>query len=286
LSVLAPTLIAVILFSATLRAATPLSAEEIMRRSVAVNERDFQAEPSFSHQDHEIETKDGATTDRTYESVMMEGTPYARLIAENGRPLSPQRQREEQQKEVRERERRRSESFGDRERRIQKYREDREHDHLLMAQMAVAFTFHLAGEEIVAGHPAYVLIATPKPGYRPVNRQAKVLIGMQGKLWIDKEQFHWAKVEAEVIRPVTFAGFLARVGPGTRFELEKEPVAGTAVWQPQRFEVHVAASVLFWQRNSTTVDTFSDYRACDPASTSSFRFIKSSRSRNETMASS
>ena len=57
-----------------------------MRRSVAVNERDFRAEPSFSQLDHEIETKDGETTDRTYESVMMDGTPYRRLIAEDGRP--------------------------------------------------------------------------------------------------------------------------------------------------------------------------------------------------------
>ena len=128
-----------------------------------------------------------------------------------------------------------------------------------MSQMAIAFTFHLAGEENVAGRPAYVLIASPKPGYRPINRQAKVLIGMQGKMLIDKHEFHWAKVEAEVIHPVTFAGFLARVGPGTRFELEKEPVNGTlrgTIWQPKRFEVHVAASVLFWQRNSTTIDTF------------------------------
>jgi hypothetical protein len=89
--------IVLILASASLRAAAPLSAKEIMRRSVAANERDFQAEPSFSHQEHEIETKGETTTDRTYDVTMMEGTPYRRLIAEDGRPLSPDRQRLEQE---------------------------------------------------------------------------------------------------------------------------------------------------------------------------------------------
>jgi hypothetical protein len=131
-----------------------------------------------------------------------------------------------------------------------------------MAQMAVAFTFQLLGEEKVSGRPAYVLIASPAPGYKPVNREAKVLVGMQGKLWIDKAQFHWAKIQADVLHPVTFAGFLAKVGPGTRFELENEPLRDSVmgpVWEPKRFEVHVSASVLFFQRNSTTVETFGGY---------------------------
>lgn len=231
-----------------------------MRRSVAANERDWQAEPSFSHQERDIEKKDGETIDHTYQVVMLDGTPYERLIAENGRPLSPPRERQEERKEAQERALRRAESPGERRKRIAKYVGERERDHLLMSQMAVAFTFHLLGEENVAGRPAYVLRADPKPGYRPINRQTKVLTGMRGKMWIDKQQFHWAKVEAEVIHPVTFAGFFAKVGPGTRFELEMEPVAGP-VWQPKRFEVHVAASVLFWQRDSTSIDTFRDYRS-------------------------
>jgi hypothetical protein len=230
-----------------------------MRRSVEVNERDWQAEPSFSHQEREIQ-KDGETIDHTSEVIMMDGTPYERLIEEDGHPLSPERQQKELQKEAREKAKRLSESPAERRKRIAKYRDDRERDHLLMSQMATAFTFHLVGEESVGGRPAYVLVADPKPGYRPINRQAKVLIGMRGKMFIDKQEFHWAKVEAEVTHTVTFAGFLARVGPGTRFELENEPVAGP-IWQPRRFEVHVAASVLFFERDSTTVDTFRDYKS-------------------------
>jgi hypothetical protein len=113
-------LITAILFSSALRAAAPLSADEIMRRSVPVNERDWQAELSFSHQEREIETKNDKTTDRTYEVVTTDGAPYRRLMAENGQPLSPERQQKELEKETRERERRRSESSGDREKRVAK----------------------------------------------------------------------------------------------------------------------------------------------------------------------
>lgn len=82
---------------------------------------------------------------------------------------------------------------------------------------------------------------------------------MKGKLWVDVEHYHWLKVEAEVIHTVTFVGFLARVGPGTQFELEKQPVGG-GIWLPQRFEERVSASVLFWQRRFSTTDLFSGYR--------------------------
>jgi len=252
-------LLAALLCAAFLRADAALTAQEIVRRSVSVNERDWKAGPSFEHQEREIDRKDGVVTDHTYEVITMDGTPYRRLIGIDGKPLSPARERLEMQKQGRELARRRQETPQERQQRIQKYQKDRDRDHLLMTQMAVAFTFHLNGEEPIDGHPSYVLTAEPRPDYRPVSREAKVLLGMRGKMWIDKDQFHWAKVEAEVIRPVTFGGFIARVDPGTRFALVADPVSND-IWQPRRFEVNVVASVLFWSRNSVTTDLYSGYR--------------------------
>lgn len=62
-----------------------------------------------------------------------------------------------------------------------------------------------------------------------------MLRGMEGELWIDEATFQWVKVQARVIRPVSIEGFLARVEPGTRFELEKMPVA----------DQHLASEPLF-----------------------------------------
>jgi len=47
--------------------------------------------------------------------------------------------------------------------------------------------------------------------------------GMTGHLWIDQRDSQWVRVEAEVVRPVSFFGFFAKVGKGTRFLLEQEP---------------------------------------------------------------
>jgi len=61
--------------------------------------------------------------------------------------------------------------------------------------------------------------------YRPPNFETRVLTGMRGKLWIERNSFQWVNVEVEVIHPVHIGGFIARVEPGTRFELEKIPVS-------------------------------------------------------------
>lgn len=241
------------------RAAAQLTAAEIIHRSVEANEQDWNAGASFSHIERDIDKHDDSIVDRTWEVFLMDGSPYQRLIGIDGHPLSEPRQKQEAQREGRELARRRAETPGERRARIDRYRRDREHDHILMTQMEVAFNFRLIGEDTLSGHPVYVLEAQPKPDYAPPNREAKVLTGMKGKLWVDKAGFHWARVEAEVVHTVTFAGFIARVGPGTRFVLEKGPV-NNQIWQPTNFQDRAVASILFWQRNSSTANTFWDYR--------------------------
>jgi hypothetical protein len=67
---------------------------------------------------------------------------------------------------------------------------------------------------------------------------------MQGKLWIDKPTCQWVNVEAEVVHPVSIAGFLAQVQPGTRFELEKMPVVEGS-WLPKHFSTKMWAKSFF-----------------------------------------
>ena len=139
------------------------------------------------------------------------------------------------------------------------YRE-RGQDHAMMKEMVEAFDFTPAGEEHLAGREVWVLNATPKPGYVPHNHEGRVLMGMKGKLWIDQATYQWVKVDAQVVRPVSFFGFFARVGPGTRFVLEQEPVNDN-LWLPKHFSVNVVASALgFIDESSIEDDTYRDYR--------------------------
>ena len=239
-------------------------AAEIVRKSVVVNTSDWRAQPAYAFREHDIKSKIDASGHphveqaKTYDVSMIEGSPYNRLLALNNEPLSPAQQHAEQVKLERETRRRENESSGDKNDRVAKYREERSEEHTLMQQMADAFTFTLAGEERLEGVDCYVLDANPKPGYRPPLQKARVLTGMKGRLWIDKAHFHWVKVQAEVTSPVEFGLFIAKVKPGTRFELEQAPVGN--VWLPKRFTETVNASVLgFYGMRTKEQEDYSDY---------------------------
>lgn len=201
--------------------------QTIVQRSVQANNKDWLAAPAYSYVERDVLA--GGT--RTSEVTMILGSPYSRIVAVNGKPLSPGQQAQEQQRLEKATAQRCAESKQEREARIAKYEDDRRRDHLLMDEMIKAFTFKLVGQQKSGPLDVYVLQATPRPGYQPPSKETKVLTGMQGELWIDKQTFHWVKVEAEVIHPVSIMGFLARVEPGTRFELKNASV-GDGVWLP------------------------------------------------------
>jgi hypothetical protein len=123
-----------------------------------------------------------------------------------------------------------------------------------------AFDFHLIGEEIVGGRPAYVLQATPHPGYRGHGRYSKVFSKVEGKLWIDQQDFGWIKVDGEVTQSFSMGLFVARVQRGSHIIMEQTCV-GNAVWMPKRLEMRASARILFLK--SLDIDrimTYSDYR--------------------------
>ncbi len=235
-------------------------AKEIVRRSVAANEADWRALPLFVHNETDVAMKDGKRTTKTYEQSMIDGSPYQRLIAINGQPLPADQQKQEEEKLHREIARREHESSSARKARIAKYKEERASDHLLMTQLVNAFNFQLAGQETVNGHPCWVLDASPKPDYQPVNSDAKVLTGMKGRMWIDKTGYHWVRVSAEVTKPVTMH-HIANVRPGTEFTFEQSPVAGGQYWLPVHFVQSVNAKVLgMFNYGSRDEEYYSHYR--------------------------
>lgn len=221
----------------------------LIKESVVANDSDWKALPNYSHHEHDVEGKldsDGHLRnkeEKAYRVTMIDGSPYNELIAMNGEPLAPERQKQERAKLKAERRKRAGESQSARASRIEKYEKERAEEHLLMQQMVIAFHFRLAGEEKIDGHDCYVLDATPNPDYRPPVSKARVLTGMKGRLWIDKTSYHWVRVHAQVVKPVEFALFIAKVRPGTEFELNQTPADGR-IWLPSHFSQSVNARVL------------------------------------------
>ena len=245
-------------------AAAP-TANEIVQRSVVNNQADWKAAPQYAYTETDNITKHGVTTHRTYRVLMIAGSPYHKLLAINSEPLSAAGAAAENRKLQRETHRRQTQGAGARQARIAKYEQGRRQDHELMQQMIKGFQYQLLGIETMDGRQCYAIRATPKPGYRPPNRDTKVLLGMRGELWIDTKAFQWVKVHAQVFRPVAFGLFIAHVQPGTEFTLEEAPIGG-GLWEPVHFRTDVLATILhFWSRNSTEDDTYRDYKPMNSA---------------------
>jgi len=236
-------------------------ADAIIKNSVEAIKRDWEAAPDYNCFERDRDSKGS----KTYEDLMIQGSPYQRLVAVNGKPLTSSQADEEKRKQEEAIAQRKNESPQQRSQRITKYQKDQERNHAMMAEMMKAFIFNVVGETRIDGHPVYILKARPRAGYRPPNMETQALTGMEGKLWIEKTSFQWVRVETEVIHPVSIEGFLAQVEPGTRFELENAPVA-PGVWLPSHFSMRSRAKVLFLiPRHGEEDDTyFNCHKATSP----------------------
>jgi hypothetical protein len=238
------------------------NATAVVQKSVEVNDRDWAAAPEFDY----CETEKDGDGGKTYMVSMIYGSPYRRLVATNGHRLSASQEKAEKRKLKRTIAKRRSESAAERSRRIAKYKADRKRDHSLMNQLTEAFDFKASDEQNLSGHNVYALAATARPGYKPPSRETRALTGMEGKLWIDKDTSQWVKVEAHVIHPVSIESFVAKVEPGTRFELEKTPVTQD-IWLRSHFSMKAKAKVFFFlSHKEQEDDTFFHYQKADGVS--------------------
>jgi hypothetical protein len=125
-----------------------------------------------------------------------------------------------------------------------------------------AFNFELVREETMNGYPSYVLSGTPKKRTGSLRLAAKVLSGMKGTAWIDKENFHAVRVECDVMTPVPIYGILARVLLGTHIEFGMAPVTNS-IWLISQLSMELRVAKLFFKSMEVTRSTYSDNRLND-----------------------
>jgi hypothetical protein len=255
-------LIALLIVAALpLRSALPsLGPDEVnalLQKSMEKNQAYWTVAPEYEYVETDQQPNGGT---KTYQELVILGSTYERLIAINGKPLSTEREAQEQQKLNATIARRRNESQEEREQRLAKAEQVRKRDHALIQEIPKAFDFEYLDERQLASRDCYVLQANPKAGYRPPNRETEVLKGARGWIWIDKETYNWVKAKAEVIRPVSIVAYLARVEPGTRFELDMAPVSD-GLWMPSHFTMQARAKILFvFPHEASQDETYYGYR--------------------------
>jgi hypothetical protein len=243
---------------------------EIMNHSMKLAEANWSEAPNYSYMRTDANTESGSQASRkTYQVLMIEGSPYLEIVAEGGHELPLATAREEHQKLEREIAKRHNESPRERRKRIQKYLEDRNRDHAFLSELSTAFEYSVVDEQQTEKGAFWLVEGKPKQGYIPSTREGKVLAGMNVRFWIDKATCQWQRIEANVERPVSIYGLIAKVSPGTRFTLEQQPVSSN-VWLPSHFTMQLNATALgFIKKDSIQDETYGNYRLVGPSTNGS-----------------
>ncbi len=240
-----------------------LNPRQIVATSISNYEKDWKAALDFTCTEHEV-TKDNSGRPKTTEVsqvIVLDGTPYSRLIGKNGHTLSEeeaQRENEKYRKAVAARER---ESSEQRAHRLHKYQEER----AFLREIPDAFDMKLLGHETLNGRANYLIQLTPRKGYVPKSKNARMFSDIEGKLWVDKQDLRWTQAEANVTEPISIGWVLARIGPGAHITMKQVKVDGEH-WMPKEIDVNGSARILLVK--SRTLDesvSYSDYRRVRPA---------------------
>src|SRR5262249_37446623 len=142
---------------------------KIVERSVDNLKRDWAAEADFDCSERN-QDKNGV---KTYQDIMLYGSPYQKLIALNGKPLDAREQAEQEQEFHAAVSRRQAESNSQRRQRIARYEAQRKHANELILELSRAFSFTIAGSSKLGDHDVYVLNAEPRKGYKPPNTDTR-----------------------------------------------------------------------------------------------------------------
>jgi hypothetical protein len=175
-----------------------------------------------------------------HDFMLLDGTPYERLVARNDRPLSPAEERKEEEKLARSTAERHAETAAKRAQRLAEYVLRPEWQREAWRELPEAFDFRLIAEEVWDGHTLYVIDATPRHGYQPRSRTAKMLARVHAKLWVDKQDYHLVKGEVEVIDTISMGLFLVIVAKGSRASFEETRV-NDEVWLPSKVRALASA---------------------------------------------
>lgn len=238
-------------------AASVLDARQIVGLSVAATERSWLARNHYTYvardEDRRLDSLGKVKSEDVdvTRMIIVNGARFEQLMEHNGQPPSAK----EQRKSDEDLEKLKHETAEEKTARVRK---DQENSSFLQ-EVLQAFDFHVLGEEIVDGRPAYLFQATPHPGYRSHGKYGKMFSKVEGKIWIDKQDFGWIKVDGEVTQSLSMGLIVARVQRGAHIIME-ETCVGDAVWVPKRVQMRASARILFLK--SLDIErtlTYSDY---------------------------
>jgi hypothetical protein len=239
---------------------------ELLRRAEEKDIENDKQQRDYTYTEREERHKlegDGTikkTETSTLEILEIYGEPVERLTAKDDKPLSVDDAKKEDEKIQKIIDKRKQESEGDRRKRLEKEEKDREEDRKFVLEIADAFDFRMLGSEMIDGRDTWVFEGEPRPGYQPKSREARILGKFKGRVWIDKADAQWVKLDITAIDTISVGFVLARIHKGTRVVIELTRV-NDEVWLPKHVQLHFDARIaLFKSFDEDVEQTYRDYK--------------------------
>jgi len=236
-----------------------LDVRQIIESSVAATQRHWRKRLHYTYLERDVSRRrdvDGLVRSEEVQisrTILVNDVPFEQLVQRNGQP--PSAWEEWRQNEALNKLKRETPVE-----RTDRLRQQEQETSSLVMEVPKAFDFQLVGQEIMNGRAAYVLHATPHPGYQARGKYGKLFSKVEGRLWIDRENLVWIKIDGQVIQPFSIGLFLVRLLRGSQITVEQMRV-DEGIWMPMRVEVRAAAKIFLMK--SLVVDrvlTYSDYK--------------------------
>ncbi len=213
-------------------------------------------------EEHKLNRKGAvsSTEIRTYDVMEIYNEQCRRLTSKDDKPLSSNEAAKEEEKIQKMIDKRKNETEAQREKRLKEEEKDREETRQFVKEIADAYHFTLVGVESLDGRETYVIDGEPRPGFEPKRKEAKILPKFRFRVWIDRAENQWVKLDAQCIDTVSFGLFLARIHKGSRIVIDTTRV-NDEVWLPRHVAVRVNVRLALLKNYNLEQDvTFRDYR--------------------------
>jgi hypothetical protein len=174
----------------------------------------------------------------TYNAIETPQGELRRLIALNGKPLSPAADQEEQER-IRHYLRDSSEQAHN--------RKGAAHDDAqaaeLLNMLPEAFVWSIAGQDA----ENITLDFRPNPAFNPPDTQSRVLGAMGGQMVVDRKGQRIRTLRGKLLKEIVFGlAFFGKLDQGGTFDVERRMV-GSGHWQITETHVHIGGHALFFK---------------------------------------
>jgi hypothetical protein len=247
-------------------AAYSQDAREIVRRSVELDQGNWLRMADYTwvgrlHERH-FDSHNHVTSEHqeAWETIILNGQPWRRMLERDGKPLPAERERKQQQKLDKAADELKNETPDQKQRRAAEYEKTRRREREFLLEIPDAYDFRLEGNDKIDGHDVWVISGVPRPGYHAKSRAGAALLKIRGKMWIGKAGYQWVRLEAQTTETISFGLFLARLNAGAKLVLEQTRI-NDEVWLPKREYLSGSGRIGLVKRIAEDQEiTWSDYK--------------------------